>query len=945
MWAAVWAITMRSLASLFVAAMVVATGAVLHTTHESKERNEEEVNLRSVKSLSKFIASKKAESGRDKEEREHEAGEEGESSTDYYEALKERLYIKSFPNDTPDEEAYYRASERARTMPPAHFISKQRILTPLGGITLVGSEPKWEFIGPQALQVPYNIYYGPSGSSLNGRIAGLAFDPVNSNIMYMAAPAGGIWKTVDAGATWQSIGDHFPSPYVSAIAVHPKYGNLIIAGLGDKDGGTGSGNGIMRSEDGGASWTNIVLRTGTSASDVIFDPDNSATVLVSMAGGGGLFRSTNQGYTFSSVTVGGTSFPNVTDMSVSQKDGSGNRLYAAQIRNQGIYLSSDKGATWTLSNEPAGASAATRSHIEFSHVTPNRIYYMNTALRLIYQGDISGTTITWTDITGNFPMGSSNYNWSQSSYDAYLTVAAHTVNSVKKDFIYVGLITVACYDGSTWTDIGQTYASTAKTHNDQHCMAVFPGDETKMVAGNDGGVWPLAYTPPNGATAQAWNFSISSSATLGISMFYTGAFHPTDATRMMGGTQDNASPVANGNLSAWVNRTGGDGMGCAVNPVNPLVWYGSAQSNGLYRTSNGWTSQSSFGPSSWGTDSIPFVTRMGIDPTSPNPLYVGTNYLWRYNPGTGVWDARLGTTNLCPSGGTVLSIAVAPSNASVLYAGTTNGDIWRSANAGANWTKLDDVSSPTVPARSITSISVHPTNPNEILFTVSGTGTNHVYRISDTSLATPVLTGLNGSGAATFPDIPTNWITRDNTNPSTTWYAATDIGVMMTTDGGGTWTNATEPLGLPVCEVSKVEWVPGTGYLMAATYGRGMWRIRMNDAVTTTDTSFAFKARSSRFSDKYTVFFDITNTGAGTANNMKITSATLKLNIQKSALTLVSPLPVNIGQINPTASKTTSILWTGPDRTDTTGTVTISGSYVVGGVIHTFNQTNTVLFP
>jgi photosystem II stability/assembly factor-like uncharacterized protein len=898
----------------------------------SIQKPDDLTNLRSVKSITKQLQALK----------QNPQTEESEA-TDYLEALRERIYIKSFPNDSPNEDQYFRASEHARLMPPATAGKMRLAGGKIGGIITVGGEPKWEFVGPRALTVPYNIYYGPPGSNINGRIGGLAFDSKISSTMYMAAPAGGIWKTTDSGTTWTPIGDHFPSPYVSVIGVSPKYNNLVIAGLGDKDGGTGTGNGIMRSDDGGATWTNIVLRNGTSASKVLFDPENFSTVMVSMAGGGGLFRSTNQGYSFTNIPIGGNSFANITDMSVSLPDGSGSRRYAAQVRNAGLFLSSDGGLTWTLSNEPAGALNSARSHIDFSHMTSNRIYYINDGLKQIYQGDITGTVVTWTNITGNFPTGTSNYNWSQSSYDNYLRVAAHAVNGVKKDFVYVGLITVAAWDGTSWTDVGQTYTNSAVTHNDQHCFAVFPGDETKMVVGNDGGAWPLTYTAPAGANPQSWAFNITSSATLGISMFYTGAFHPTDPTKMMGGTQDNASPVSTGNLSAWVNRTGGDGMGCAVNPVNPLVWYGSAQNNGLYRTANGWSTQSSFGPSSWGTDTLPFVTRMAVDPTSPNPLYVATNYLWRYNPGTNVWDARLGSVNLCPAGGTVLSIDIAPSNANVLYAGTTNGDLWRSGDKGGTWTKLDDISSPVVPARSITRVNVSPTNPNDILITLSGSGTSHIWRIADTSITTPILTAVNGTGVGQLPDSPTNWVTRDDVSPSTTWYVATDVGVFMTTNGGAAWTNATEPLGLPICEVSRVEWIPGTGYLNAATYGRGMWRIRIKDTGTATDTTFSIKPTTVRFENEYTVKYRITNTGLATANAMKITSASLKM--ASGSTTLVTSLPLLVGQINPTGTAQPALLWTGPNKADSGGTVTISGSYIVGGVTRTFTLTNTVSFP
>ena len=896
-----------------------------------RQQHEDQTNIRSVKSLTKQIDRLKSDA----------RGKESEA-TDYYEALRERIYIKSFPNDTPDEEQYFRASAHARLMPRARLDNSSPGGGKGDGILPMSGEPRWEFIGPKALSVPYNTYYGPPGSSINGRISGLTFDSNNSAIMYMAAPAGGIWKTLDSGATWNSVGDHFPSPYVSSIGVHPKYSNVVIAGLGDKDGGTGTGNGIMRSDDGGESWINVPLRTGSHVTKVLFDPDNTSVVMVSMSSGGGLFRSTNQGYSFTNVPIANDNFANITDLTVSQPNASLNRLYAAHVRNKGLYLSLDGGQTWVLSNEPAGASNSSRTFIDFSHVERNRIFYINDNLKQIHQGEIAGTVITWTNITGNFPTGTNNYNWSQSSYDNYIRVAAHTVNGVKKDFVYVGLITVAGWDGTTWTDIGKTYTSGALTHNDQHCLAVFPGDETKMVVGNDGGVWPLTYTPPAGANPQSWAFNITSSATLGITMFYTGAFHPTDPTKMMGGTQDNASPVSTGNLNAWINRTGGDGMGCAVNPVNPLVWYGSAQNNGLYRTSNGWSTQSSFSPS-WGSDTLPFVTRMGIDPTAPNPLYVATNYLWRYNPTGGTWDPRLGGINLCPSGGTVLSIAVAPSNPSVLYAGTTNGDLWRSSNAGANWTKLDDISNPVVPTKSITRVSVHPTNPNDILITLSGSGVAHAWRIADASLAVPILSNVSGSGNGSLPDSPTNWLTRDDLNPATTWFAVNDVGVFMTTNGGSSWSNATEPLGLPVCEVSRIEWIPGTGYLHAATYGRGMWRIRIRDTGTVTDTTLVFKPTATRFENQYTVKYTVSNTGTGTANAIKISSATLKLST--GTTTIVTPIPLNIGQLNPTNSKKASILWSGPNKTDSLGTVTINGTYVVGGVNRTFSQSSSVTFP
>lgn len=880
-------------------------------------------DMGSVSELTKFITERKAE----------------KLKTSYYEALRERILIKAYPEDRVPVDQYQIASEKSRFLPPATF-------KPKGGVTESG-EPKWEFVGPQGLGVPYTTYYGPSNSKLNGRIADLCYDPIDENTIYMAAPAGGIWKTTNNGTSWVSLGDQLLNPYVGIVRVHPKNRTLVFAGLGDRDGGTGTGNGLLRSDDSGASWVNIPLRSGSNATDILFNPEFPELVLASFSTGGGLFRSTNKGFSFTNVNINGNSFANVTDMSMGAKNVLGQRLYYARVRNAGLFVSADNGLTWTIINEPAGVSTSSRTMIDCSAVDPNRIYYIDNGQRLIFSGIKNGAAITWTDISSGFPNGNSSigqtYNWSQSTYDQFINVAAApNASGVLQDFVYVGLITVASWDGTTWRDIGVTYTSSAKTHNDQHCIAFFPGDNRKLALGNDGGVFPTVMTSPTASTAPSWNIGISANSTLGITMFYSSAYHPTDPTRMMGGTQDNASPVAMGNLSSWVNRTGGDGCGCAINPVNPLVQYGSAQYNGLYRTSNGWSTSTSFGPS-WGSDSVPFVSRMAVDPTAPNPLYVATNYLWRYNPGTGTWDARLGGTILAPSGATVLSIAIAPSSASVLYAGTTSGDLWRSANAGATWTKLDDVSSPALPARAITSISVHPTNPQDILVTLSGSGVTHVYHIANTSLAVPIASAKGGNASGQLPDIQTNWITRDNLAPSTTWFVATDVGVFMTTDGGTVWKNAGLPLGLPMSEVSTVDWIPGTGYLQAATYGRGMWRLKVRDVGTETDTKLVFKASGSRYQGNYQVTFAVQNAGAAVANDIRITSASMKIGF--GSTTLVSPLPIGLGSIGPNAGSRASILWSGTNQTDVSGTVTISGSYVVGSTNRTFSVTQSVSFP
>jgi len=86
---------------------------------------------------------------------------------------------------------------------------------------------------------------------------------------------------------------------------------------------------------------------------------------------------------------------------------------------------------------------------------------------------------------------------------------------------------------------------------------------------------------------------------------------------------------------------------------------------------------------------------------------------------------------------------------------------------------------------------------------------------------------ITGSGSAPLPNIPINSIALDPANPTSIYYAGTDVGFFASKDGGLTWQDATTNLGLPTVQVNDVKYVPGTGYLMAATFGRGLWRIQL----------------------------------------------------------------------------------------------------------------------
>jgi photosystem II stability/assembly factor-like uncharacterized protein len=427
---------------------------------------------------------------------------------------------------------------------------------------------------------------------------------------------------------------------------------------------------------------------------------------------------------------------------------------------------------------------------------------------------------TWTDTTNNFPGG---YNWSQAWYDWHIATSSRPGGI---DVVYVGLIDIAMSrdGGATWRNTGganftATYSGTAITHNDQHCAAVNPNDPNEVLVGNDGGCYILTYNPTTDVVSWA-----NLNRNLGITQFYTLATHPTSEGTILGGTQDNASPHAKGDILNWTNPGAGDGAGCAIDPVSTNTRYDSYQGQNIRRTDNAYSSSFDITPS-WSGHSTPFIGMVWLDRTNPRFLYANTNYMNRYDKNSGTWTLKLGnfsfgTTNLC------FETAVGDSN--TMYVGTGNGKVYVSRNFGSNWTSIDRVGqSGGIPNRAVMWVRANPMDKNDVLVCLSGTGTSKVWRCADTTAAAPQWSDVGGL-ASGVPDVPANCIERHPADPENTWYLATDVGVYRTDNAGATWTDYTGAFGLPNVEVTRLQAVQGTGKLVAATFGRGIWQISLS---------------------------------------------------------------------------------------------------------------------
>lgn len=738
---------------------------------------------------------------------------------DYIDGYRWYLHERAYPNDEPDWAAWEIAAK--------HRDAMEWWRIPGAGVSPDGFTGQWSFLGPRNLDTPYRIYYGLP--PLNGRINGVAYHPTDPNTFYLAAAQGGVWKTTDGGVNYTPLGDNWEVNATSSVAVDPLSPNTVYVGTGDYPGSRPYCMGIMKSTDGGATWTNLGrTELGSRAiNKILVHPTNPQIVIVTQgrgaSGNGQVWRSTNGGLTWSAVVTTSASW---SDLSIGVASGGTQYIWAVGGTSGSgaiIRRSSNQGLSWTTITSPVSGSQSGLC-IAASKVNVNTVYLLCPSSRLIYKSTDAGAS--WTNISAGFVNGNNNYNWSQGSYDFFMDTSTNGGN----DAVFVGLIDVVMTPngGTSWQSIGgPAYSNQSVLHNDQHAIAINPTNPSQMLIGGDGGIFRYTHNFTSGTGS--WNYL---SANLGVTQFYKSAFHPTNTNIMLGGTQDNATPFCNGNLAVWDNVGGGDGGFCAINQNTPTRQYAEAQYLSLYRTTNSWASSGGMGLN-YGSDSVAFIAPFMLDPNNQNLFYCGTNYLYRYTEG-GSWANRLGGQLLSASG-TIRSIAIAPGDGQRIYTGASDGQVWMTSNGGTNWTQIN-TGSPGLPNRVITSISVDPVNKNDILVTVSGTGSGHVWRCSNTTAGTRVWQNVSGSGASGLPDIPVNMLARDLTLPGSIWYVGTDVGVFATGDAGATWANASAPLGLPNVQVNDVKTVPGTGKLMAATYGRGMWMISLSNTQSVSGT-------------------------------------------------------------------------------------------------------------
>lgn len=425
----------------------------------------------------------------------------------------------------------------------------------------------WNTVGPEDVGVFSGRLPG------TGRVNAIAVDPNNPNIWYAGAPAGGIWKSTNAGQRWNNLFDDFLQIGVSGIAIDPNNSNIIYIATGDDDAADSYSIGVFKSTNGGQTWNETGLNPSNTTenslmNEIVIDPANSNIIWVGTSSG--LYKSTDAGNTFNHVRAGF-----ISDFKL--KPGDPNTVYAVAnshiggAGNSAIFYKTTNGADFTQIESSVLPAAAGRVVLGVTPANPEFLYVLaantsgqNFSYQGLYVSEDSGVTFEESPNTTNIMESS------QAWFDLALEVSPTNANE-----LYMGCLNIwkSSNKGSSWFKLNEWFINDdSYTHADIHTLKFYNG---ALFTGTDGGI----YRSGNGGST----FRDVTNG-MAIGQFYKLTVSPKDATKMIGGLQDNGGQILNqGN---WNNYHGGDGMDNVIDPNNDNLVYGFTQFGGTLNISS-----------------------------------------------------------------------------------------------------------------------------------------------------------------------------------------------------------------------------------------------------------------------------------------------------------------------------------------------------------------------
>jgi hypothetical protein len=715
--------------------------------------------------------------------------------------------------------------------------------------------------------------------NIGGRTRVVKFHPIVHTTLFAAGVSGGLWKSDDNGTTWRPTGDGLTNIAVNSLLIDPQRPDVMYAGTGEgyfreEIRGTGlplRGAGIYATTNGGRSWAQLPT-TNTAdfhwVNDLEFGVTDTRRIYAATRSG--VWRSTDAGATWArllAVSVRG----GCLDLAI-RPDRAEDVLFAScgsyeQATLYRLPRAADRSDAEVVLREPdmgrtSLAIAPSQPDVMYALAAsnadgPNGIYRQG--LLAVYRSDAGGVAGSWQTRVNNADPTFQNTLLLTNAASAASRIcnpqapAAEPVtmgwynNVIAVDPRDPNRVWAAGVDWFRSDDGGRSWGLASwggmnfpsYSHVDQHAMTFHPeydGDVNQIVLiGNDGGIFrstnarantasgPLALCSGVGGQIQvAWQ---PLNRGYGVTQFYHGTPLP-NGTQYIAGAQDNGTLFGSDQLGpdGWRLVFGGDGGFSAVHPTQTATWLMEYQWANLGRTTNGGANIS--------------TTRTGLDPIRTSTLGPEGNYLFiapftSDATGDRIWlggdhlyrGSNFGQTwqkvgGAMPDGARISAIAVSPRNPGAIMVGTDKGDVMRFEVSGQAAIQLGF----RLRNAWISSLAFDPRDENVLYATFGNFGGAHVWR--STNGGTTWMS-IDGSGSTGIPDIPVHSIVVDP-DDSQRLYIGTDLGVMVSIEGGRTWMTEETGFGPAVTMwLSLIRTSSGQKQLYAFTHGRGAWRVTL----------------------------------------------------------------------------------------------------------------------
>jgi photosystem II stability/assembly factor-like uncharacterized protein len=725
---------------------------------------------------------------------------------------------------------------------------------------------------------------------MSGRVSDLEGHPTNPRVIYAGTAGGGVWKTADAGITWNPITEKMTQS-IGAVALDPKNPDQVIwVGTGEcwTRNSVSMGDGIYKSTDGGLNFNNVGLPNSEHISSIVIDPINTNTVFVGVQGrlwgpsaDRGIYKTIDSGKTWDKIFSVDEN-TGCSDLTIDPKNP--NIMYAAFWEhrrlaysfnsgglNSALYKSIDAGKTWNKIHNGFPTGKLGRIGIAVAPSNPNILYSVIESEKPenkgLYRSENAGDS--WKKVNGDFE----------------LTVRPFYFSRIVVDSKNSELVYKAGLNGSVSKDGGKTFKVLGSAHGDVHDFYISPTNSDVLFVATDGGI----YRSYNGGSV------FDHVKCLPVGQFYQVSTDNAVPYKVYGGLQDNQSWYGPSDSPGgienrdWFSVGAGDGFRVYKHPTKDITYSEMQGADYIWRYDINAQQSKIIKPYQEAGDPklrFNWNAALNISPNKADRIYVGSQFLHKSDDMGDTWTKispdlttndplkqqqensgglsvdNSGAENHC----TIFTVSESPIDEKIIWVGTDDGNVQLTTDGGKNWSNVT-ANIPGLPKNTwVHFIEPGHFDKNTAYATFDGHNNSdfntYVYKTID---AGKTWKSIGTGEIKSFA----RHIREDLVNPNLL-FLGTEGGLYITVDGGQNWSQFKN--NFPPVPVHYMEIQPRENDLVVATHGRGIIIIdditplrQVTNEILTKDVYF-FDRKPTVLSDK-SPFSEGSDAGEFVGNN------------------------------------------------------------------------------